>query len=117
MLGAETISVFRDNDVQVTIKGVPASDTRQEFQIRASVQPVAPDEIVEEGVGADRGRGTIKVYTQFRLIPLDEEAKKRGDQIGYKGKLYEVRSVLPYEMKSRLAHYKAVAVLIDSELP
>lgn len=116
MMGSAAFTVYRDTNTQQTVKGVLVDDVRQTLTFRGTIQHMSAIEVVENG-GADSDKESIKIYTTSRLIPIDTAGKKRGDHVGFDGKLYEVKSVQPFKMPSTMAHYKAVAELIDSELP
>jgi hypothetical protein len=88
------------------------------FTIKASVQPLTGNEIVQVPEHR-RTRETVKIYVFDRLVTSDEKSLKPADIVEHDGKMYEVHSVENWKTGGRfstdLPHYKAVATKIDGE--
>ena len=113
----QKITVKRDKNPEMTIKGKRVDDVYEDFIITASVQPIRPDEIVEDSVGAERNRQAIRLYSFDELRVNNEKLKLKADIVVYQGENYEVRQVDKWvDNKMKLVHYKSVAFLINKEL-
>lgn len=113
----QTVQIKRDKNPEVTVKGKRAPDVYDTFEVKASVQPLKPDEVIEESVGSERNTQGIKVYISQELKTVDTKARLKPDIIVYQGEEYEVRQVDKWvSNQMSLQHYRVFAFLKNKEL-
>ena len=111
----QEIKVFRDSNEEATLKGARVADTWKQFKIKASVQPMEPDETVEEDPGGECNKHGIRLYTSTELRVVIE-GKFKADRVEYDGELFEVVKVEKWVRNKRfLTHYKAMAFRVNNE--
>jgi len=93
---------------------VPTDETGAEvsFSMWASIQPMTPQETMSLPEG-QRTSEWIKIYTVTKLDRTMEKDKTKGDIVSYNDREYEVMKV-ENRTATRIPHYKAQAVLIES---
>lgn len=92
-----------------------AGGTYTETSIIASIQPVTGKEreLLPEG---ERTKEVIRIYTKYGLRQAIEQQNVKGDQISYKGRVYEVRMVETWDFDwNDMAHFKAIAVMVEDD--
>lgn len=119
MIGAcftKTYTVKRDQNVEQTVKGKRVDDVWTEFSIRASVQPLRPDEVLDEGVGGERNRHGVRVYSDTLLRTGDQRTGLKADRIIINGEEFEVQQVDDWTQHNlSQKHYKSMAMRINSD--
>lgn len=112
----EPLTVFRDKNAEKTIKGVRVPDKYEQFVIIASVQPLRPDEIVEEARGSERAAFGIKVYSTEELRSVNVGGGLKADIVEYHGQNFEIKGVDKWiGNKRNLGHYVSTAMRINKE--
>lgn len=87
----------------------------KEFTIRASVQPLDPDETLNEDQG-QRDKKAVRIYADDELINVDEKTKQKGDQVLFAGEWFEIQKVEHWRGSGFFAgilHYKAIAYKVS----
>lgn len=119
MIGArftKTYTIKRDRNVEQTVKGKRVDDVWDEFTITASVQPLRPDEVLDEAPGGERNRHGIRVYSSVQLLTGDQRTGKKADRIVFNGEEFEVQTVEDWTQHSlSQKHYKSTAMRINSD--
>lgn len=86
-----------------------------ETEIIASIQPLSgrERELLPEG---ERTKEVVRVYTKYGLRQAIEKNNVKGDQVSYKGRLYEVKRVDTWDFDwDGMAHIKALATLVEDD--
>jgi len=113
----QTITVKRDTNPESTVKGRRVDDIYKTFTMIASVQPMEPDDIVEDEVGSERNKMGIKIYSSQELVTINNPKRTKADIVVYQGEEYEVRKVDKYILNRRsLAHYRSLAMLMNKKV-
>lgn len=119
MIGAlftETYTIKRDVNVEATVKGKRVDDVWTEFTISGSVQPLRPDEVLDEGVGGERNRHGVRVYSDTLLRTADQRTGLKADRIIIDGEEFEVQTVENWTRHSlQQKHYKSTCMRINSD--
>jgi len=108
--------VMRDKNVEQTVKGKRVADVWDTFTIRASVQPLRPDEVLDESPGGERNRHGVRVYSNTRLLTGDQRTGLKADRIIINDEQFEVQTVEDWTQHSlRQKHYKSTCWRINSD--
>jgi hypothetical protein len=86
-----------------------------ETEIIASIQPMSgrERELLPEG---ERTKEIIRIYTKHGLRQAMEKNNVKGDQVSYKGRMYEVKRVDTWDFDwNNMAHFKAMATLVEDD--
>lgn len=76
--------------------GEPTTGEPEALTIQASVQPAKARELLDFPE-AERTTEWLRLYTATELKTADEEAMTVADEVTWRGKAYQVRSVEPWE--------------------
>lgn len=108
-------TVRRDTNEESTTKGKRNPDVWREFTITASIQPLRPDEVVDEQLGGERNRHSIRIYTATELHTVRTDGSQlKADRIIYNGEEFEIVQVDLWTLNKRgLQHYKAIGQLVN----
>lgn len=110
----QKVTVKRDKNAEAFLYGKRIEDEFNIFTITASVQPLRPDEVVDESQGSERNRHAVRLYTSVELKTVDEKNGFKADIIVYRGDEFEITQVDDWtENKRTLQHYKAIGQLIN----
>ena len=115
--GFQNYDVLRDQNDEKRIKGKRIADQWSKFTILASIQPIRPDEVIEESPGAERNTHGIRIYTKTELNTVNEKTGRKADIIIYKGDTFECQQVDSWDTHNlSLKHFKVVAVETNEKI-
>ncbi len=90
--------------------GVAQTESRTSFNIRASVQPLTPEEMQLLPEGRRQTEG-YRLYTDTRLIAANSKTGVNADLVEYEGADYEVFAVDRWK-NGILPHYKVLVAKV-----
>jgi len=105
-------NVRRDKNGETFIKGKRQPDLRKTICVFASIQPLKPNEIIEES--NERNTQGIRIYSFDELRTVNTKTQFKADIVEYLGDDYEVMKVDPWQdNRQRLVHYKSMAFKVN----
>lgn len=108
------LDVFRQ-DLTVTrqqpgqyVDGIFQPGTTETLTVRASVQPVSPDDVqlLPEG---KRNRQAFTLYSDAEINVADDQTTTAGDRVDIDGDTYQATARQPWQ-NSIIPHYRTVVV-------
>lgn len=103
----QDITVKRYSGAGSYVNGTWSPGTSGNVTVRASVQPLRPNELLHLPEG-DRTRAGVKIYSDAELQTADEATGIAADEVTWDGEQWEVQKVSSHFLG--LAHYKAIAL-------
>ncbi len=113
LVGRTTLDVIRKT-ATTYVNGRPVEGTTTTVPTVCNVQPVLKSSDTLLIPEADKSKACLKVYTMGDELKALKEGGNgwAADQFYWKGDLYEVMKVIPYEM-GVLDHYKAICMRVE----
>jgi len=104
----QAVTIKRVDAAPVATDGIYAPAATSNFTIKASIQPLKPNEmqLLEEG---RRDSEAFRLYTDTQLLTAKTSTKKNADIAVFYGNEYEVLSCATWQ-NNVINHYKAIVV-------
>ena len=104
--------ILRDINKESRIKGKRVDDKYIKICVFMSVQPLRPNETLEES--NERKAHGIKIYSFVELKSVDVDGQFKGDLVEYLGETFEVTKVDKFvDNRMNLVHFRSHAFRIN----